>query len=178
LQYTLSHGWRANAEHEGRGDTVAFAIAAHKVDPWVLWAVRMSYWISGLLRCQTFQTMVRIQVHVSCDGSNSLDSCHGTSGPRQGTSRTPQPCSNAHAAPRDKSGSIAALLCRISDDCEEAFWRTQTRFCRSRDGERTPKPRAGGCQCDVFWRGALNRGLGSCKAKNANHARRQDRAQM
>jgi hypothetical protein len=26
--------------------------------------------------------------------------------------------------------------------------------------------------------GELNRVLGSCKAKNANHARRQDRAQM
>jgi hypothetical protein len=28
-----------------------------------------------------------------------------------GTSRTPQPCSNAHAAPRDSSGSIAEALC-------------------------------------------------------------------
>ena len=44
---------------------MAFAIAAHKVDPWVLWAVRMSYWPSGLRRCQTSQTMVRIQVHVT-----------------------------------------------------------------------------------------------------------------
>jgi hypothetical protein len=61
---------------------IAFATAAHKVDPWVLYAVRMSYWTSGLRRCQTFQTMVRIQVHVCCDGSKSLDSCHGMAGPR------------------------------------------------------------------------------------------------
>jgi hypothetical protein len=80
---------------------IAFATAAHKVDPWVLYAVRMSYWPSGLRRCQTFQTMVRIQVHVCCDVWTLVTGWRDL-----GTSRTPQPCSNAHAAPRDSSGSI------------------------------------------------------------------------
>jgi hypothetical protein len=48
----------AKAEHV-KAVEIAFAMAVHKIDPWVLYAVRMSYWPSGLRRCQTFQTMVR-----------------------------------------------------------------------------------------------------------------------
>jgi hypothetical protein len=69
-----------------------------------------------LRRCQTFQTMVRIEqwtkhLYAGSIEESRLLSIVFTACRALGTCRTPQPCSNAHAASRDWSGSIAEALC-------------------------------------------------------------------